>query len=168
MAPAPAALRALPSEDGIALGALDHLCIALWRGPVTRTRFQAQRAALAAVVEQRRGGVGFLCVIEPTASPPDDELRKASAAMVKEFERSFLAIACVVEGSGFVSAVGRSALSAIALLLGSRRYPLGIHGTTRAAAAWLTESMPALDPRAIDEAVDALRASMPPWPPGAR
>lgn len=168
MAPAPIALRALPSEPGVALGALDHLCIVLWRGPVTRPRFQAQHAALAEVAERYRNGIGFLCVIEPTASPPNDELRKASAAMIKEFERSFLAIACVVEGNGFVSAVGRSALSAISLLLGSRRYPLGIHADTPTASSWLNENMTGVDPRMVNDAVEALRASMPPWPPGAR
>ena len=108
----------------------------------------------------------FLCVIEPTSGPPDDELRRASAKMVAEHQPSIRCIACVVEGSGFRSAVARSALSAIALIIGRRSMPLTVFAEVGPAAEWMASRVGQLHGRALAAHVEQLRARLEPEPDG--
>lgn len=143
------------------VGEIDRLCVVVWRREVTRPRFAKQRAGLAEVAHKHPNGMGFICVVEPTAPPPGDELRRASADMIREHEGALLGVACVVEGTGFVAALARSVLSAIAMLLGPRRTPLSIVGTVAAATAWLAPKMKIADPTALARAIESLRAELP-------
>lgn len=127
--PAPS-LRVLSVLDGVAVGEVGNVCVVIWRQAVTRPRFEAQLAGLREVARRHPAGAGYLCVVEPGSTPPDDELRRASAAMVREVEDTLRGIACVVEGTGFVGAVARSALSAMALIVGPRKVPLSIQATS--------------------------------------
>lgn len=56
--------------DGLALGEVGNVYVAVWRGPVTAPRFEAQRSGLAEVSARNPHGIGLLCVIEPTAKAP--------------------------------------------------------------------------------------------------
>lgn len=160
--PPPTALRVISVEDGVAVGEIDRVCAVVWRGAVTRPRFELQRRGLAEVARRHREGIGFACVIEPGAPPPDHELRRASAAMIREHEASLRGIACVVEGSGFGAAIARSALAAIGLILGPRDAPLTVVPTVDAATRWLVPRVRLEDAGALAGAVEALRAELPP------
>lgn len=149
--------------DGLALGDVANLFIVIWRGPVTRPRFNIQRDGLREAVKRHSEGAGMLCVIEPTATPPDDELRRASADMIRELQAQLRCVACVVEGTGFVHALGRSALSGMALLLGRRSVPVSVFATVGAAATWMAPHVSIHDSRWVSDAVESLRASLEPW-----
>jgi hypothetical protein len=153
--------------DGVAIGEVANVCIAVWRGPVTRPRFDAQRDGLEEVLRRHRDGAAFLCVIEPTSRPPTDDLRRASADLIKRHESALSCIACVVEGTGFMNAVARSALSAMALLVGPRRAPLAVMGTVTAAATWMAPRTSARDAGALARSVESLRGEMAPWTDGS-
>lgn len=56
-------------EQQLVIGELDRLCVVVWRGAVTRERFERQRAALGDVARRHPDGMGFVCVIEPSAPP---------------------------------------------------------------------------------------------------
>lgn len=155
-----ASLRLIRKQDGLALAELADVYIAVWRGSVTRPRFEAQRAGLVGALARRPEGAGFLCVIEPTAKPPGEELRRASAQMVRDHEAKLRCIACVVEGSGFANAIARSALSAMAFMLGPRRSPFAIHRDVTLAGGWMAPHVSVKDPGAIERAVTSLREGL--------
>jgi hypothetical protein len=160
-------VRIARARDGLVIGEIANVCVVVWRGPVTRPRFEAQREGLADVVRRHPAGAGFLCVIEPTAAPPNDELRRAAADMIAAHESSLRCIACVVEGTGFVSAVARSALSGMALLLGSRKVPLSVFGTVRASTTWMAPRVDLRDASLLARSVESMRAELEPWRAGA-
>lgn len=149
--------------DGLAIGEVGNICLVIWRAPVTRPRFDIQREKLTQAVRRQREGAGLFCVIEPTATPPNDELRRASADMIREHHSQLRCIACVVEGTGFVNALGRSALSAMALLVGPRQVPFSVFGTVGAAATWTAPHVKIRDSASVLQAVESLRASLEPW-----
>lgn len=157
-------LRVIRAADGIGVGELDNVCLVVWRLEVTRPRFEAQRAALAEIAGKNDSGAGFFCVIEPTAGPPDDELRRASAKMISTHQSRLRAIACVVEGTGFRNAVSRSALSGIALLIGRRSMPFSVFGTVDDASAWMAPKVGSLRPTSLSSRVEHLRSLLAPAP----
>jgi hypothetical protein len=142
------------------MGEVSNVCIVVWREPVTRVRFDSQRDGLAEVIARHPERAGFMCVIEPTAEPPNDELRRASAEMVRANQTGLRCIACVVEGTGFKNAIARSALSGIALLLGTRQVPVSVFGTVNAASTWMAPHVDMRDSVAIAAAVEAVRAEI--------
>jgi hypothetical protein len=153
-------VRIIRSADGIAVGEFSNVCIVIWRDAVTRPRFDVQAAGLAEVVARHREGAVFVCVVEPTAAPPDDALRRASVEMIRSHESALRCIACVVEGSGFRNAITRSVLSAMALLFRSRLVPLSIFDTPPAAAKWVGPRMEAQDPSALVRAIEEVREAI--------
>jgi hypothetical protein len=152
--------RIVQAGDGVAVGEASNVCIVVWRGAVTWPRFEVQRDGLAEVIRQHPKGVGFLCVIEPTAAPPDDALRRASADMVVRHHAELRCIACVVEGVGFRNAVARSALSAMSLLMRSRTAPLSVFGAVDAAATWMLRHVDTREAAGLVRAVEAVRATL--------
>ena len=153
-------LRVVRVCNGLAVGEVSNVCIVVWREPVNRVRFDTQRDALTEVIARHPERAGFLCVIEPTAEPPNDELRRASAEMVRVNQRGLRCIACVVEGTGFKNAIARSALSGIALLLGTREVPFSVFGTVSAATTWMAPHVDMRDAVSIASAVEAVRAEI--------
>lgn len=153
-------LRVVRVCSGLAVGELSNICIVVWREPVNRVRFDTQREGLAEVIARHPERTGFLCVIEPTAEPPNDELRRASAEMVKVNQPGLRCIACVVEGGGFKNAIARSALSAIALMLGTREVPFSVFGTVSAATTWMAPHVDVRDADAIAKAVETVRSEL--------
>lgn len=147
-------------RDGLALGQLGPLCIALWRDEVTRPRFDRQAAALATVVAAHRGNAGFLCVIEPDSKPPNEALRRASARMVEGHGADLVFVAAVIEGTGFRAAITRSVLTAMALFLPRNRTKIGYFANAMDAALWGREQAALPAAQAIVERVQALRASL--------
>jgi hypothetical protein len=153
-------LRIVRVCDGLVVGEVSNVCIVVWRGPVNRVRFDAQRDGLAEVIARHPERAGFLCVIEPTADPPNDELRRASAEMIRRSQGGLRCIACIVEGTGFRSAIARSALSGIALILGTRQVPFSVFGTVSAATTWMAPHVDMRDAAAIASAVEAVREEL--------
>lgn len=154
------ATKMLRAADGLATAQVGNVCVVVWRAAVTRERFETQRAALAEVARRRPQGFGLLCVIEPTSTPPDDELRRASMAMIREHDRVLRCIACVVEGSGFANAIARSALAAIALLIGMRTAPFSVFSSVPAAARWMEPRIELADPTLLARAVERVRREL--------
>lgn len=130
------AAEVIDIRDGLALGQLGPLCIALWREEVTRPRFGRQAAALATVVAAHRGNAGFMCIIEPESKPPNDELRRASARMIEEYGTDLSFVAVVIEGSGFRASIVRSVLTAISLFLPRNKTKIGYFSNVMDAARW--------------------------------
>src|SRR5260221_13926411 len=91
----PTAARVLSSTDGIAIAEVEPVCVVIWRDGVVPARFEKQRAGLAEVVDRHPGVAGFLCIIEPTAKPPDDKLRRASTDMLLSHGDRLKCVACV-------------------------------------------------------------------------
>ena len=152
--------RIVETADGVAVGEVSNICIVVWRREVTWPRFVVQRNGLADVIGRHPNGVGFLCVIEPTAAPPDDGIRRAVADMVRRHQAALRCIACVVEGEGFRNAVARSALSAMALLVRARTAPLKILGSLGEAATWMLRHVETGKSAEIVRAVATVRATL--------
>lgn len=162
-------------QDGLALGQLGPLCIALWREEVTHPRFSRQVTALAAGVAAHRGNAGFMCIIEPESKPPNDELRRASARMIEGHGANLAFVAMVIEGSGFRASIVRSVLTAMSLFLPRNRTKIGYFSSVMDATRWAREQASMPPDQEIVARVQLLRAGLraagkynPAQQPGAR
>lgn len=124
------------ADETLAVGEIGCVCVAVWRGAVTPTTFERQRANLEIIVNRHPEGSGFLCVIEPTAKPPDEALRKASVEMVASHKGKLRCNAVAVEGSGFAAAITRGVISGMTLLY-RHDTPAKAFATVAEAATWM-------------------------------
>ena len=129
----------LKKGDGIVVAEVGSVCVAVWRKDSTRTRFVLQRAGLDSVIAKYPGKAGFLCVVEPTSGVPNEDVRKASSKLFESHGRNLCAIAMIIEGSGFRSALVRSVASGIVMLMGSRNTPISYFATVEAGAKWMQQ-----------------------------
>src|ERR1700722_19753412 len=114
--PAPRSEALAPSKtlhcrEGVVVAEAGRVCVVIWRGAVTESSFGLQRDGLAQVVRNHPEGSAFLCVIEPTAKPPNDDLRVASTRMIEGHGTHLACVAVVIEGEGFRAAITRGVIS---------------------------------------------------------
>ncbi len=138
--PAPLA-RVIYSDAAVAIGEVGRYFVALWRGDVTRPRFEKQRWGLTEVVQRHPRGIGLLCVIEPSSKPPDVELRRASVEMVEEHGDRIRCVAIVIEGKGFAAALTRAGISGM-LLLVRKRPKFADFANVPSALGWMGQYVP--------------------------
>lgn len=148
--------------DGLAVAEAGPVCVVVWRSAVIVPRFEKQKAGLATVVANHPGKAAFLFVVEPTAAPPDEALRKASTQMVASHGDRLRCVAGVIEGTGFKAAVTRSVLSGMTLLLGKREVPVSYFARVGEASRWVSEHV-VVDARELATAVEAVRARLDPF-----
>jgi hypothetical protein len=154
-------LRVRDVRDGLALGEIGPLSVALWRGGVARDSFNRQSAALRSVVESHPGRAGFLCIVEPGSTPPDEELRRDSAHMITAHGDRLALVAAVIEGSGFQAGLARSVLISIAMFVPEIRTKVSFFSGVAAAARWACTRIALPDADVIVADVEALRAYLP-------
>lgn len=138
------------------------MCVVIWRDAVVLSRFEKQKQGLAAVVAQNPGKAAFLFVVEPTAAPPDERLRKASMQMIADHQGGLRCVAGVIEGTGFKASVTRSVLAGITLLLGKRDVPITYFSRVSEATRWVAEHV-VVDPTQLATAVESVRSRLSPF-----
>ena len=158
--------RTLFVDDGLVVAELGRICVAIWRGAVTWPRFDKQRWGLVEVVQRHPRGAGFLCVVETSASPPDDRLRRASIEMFEEHGDRVRCIAVAIEGAGFRAAINRGVLSGMALLRSNKDAPARAFSTVVDALEWMAQRIP-IEPGA-PTLVEEIRSSLGPPATGDR
>lgn len=154
--------RIVQKGDGIVTAECDNVCIALWRKDSVMTRFTVQREALVAMADRLPGKVGFLCVVEPTSGPPGDEVRRATSRMFDELDTKLKAIAMIIEGTGFRSALVRSVASGIVMLSRKRTVPISYLATVTEGVSWLGQHVEIARPTELLRAVDDARGELDP------
>ena len=155
---APPLAKILDCGEGLALAEAGYVFIALWRESVTRALFEKQRLGLSYLARRYPGEVSFLCVIEATSKPPEDEIRKASAEMIASLSGNLRCVALVIEGSGFRAAVTRGVLIGMSLLLPNRHVEVSYFSDVVGAVAWMSVRTPINSDEALILAVDRLRS----------
>ncbi len=153
-------LKVVDVRDGLALGEIGPLAVAVWRSGVTRETFDRQSAALRAVVQSHPGAAGFLCIVETGAKPPDEALRRASAQMIVDHGDQLALAAAVIEGTGFQAAVTRSVLTTITMFMRELRAKVSFFPSVNDAAPWLCARIALPDPYIVARDVEALRAHL--------
>jgi hypothetical protein len=156
-------VRVLHCADGLALAEVGGHFVAIWRSGVTKPLFEWQRHCLVESLQRHPKGAAFMCVIEPTCKPPDDELRRASADMIAENENRLRCVAVVIEGDGFRAAIARSVLSGMVLLFPNRRVPVSYFSTVRDATEWVARHAPVQTTEGFVAGVSRVRARMSAW-----
>lgn len=126
--------------DGLLVGSIGPVSLAIWRSKPTPELFEIQRRELNAAVLRNPGKVAFLCVVEPSADAPEQEVRDASAAMITSLGSKLVACACVIEGSGFRAAITRTVLTGMALVTRSAA-PNRFFEHVSVASTWLNERL---------------------------
>lgn len=125
------------SGDGLAVGEIGRVCVTIWRKQSNRERFERQRAALANLVERHPGEAGFMCVVEKSSEPPDDEyVRRGSATMITDHGAKLAGVSVVSEGTGFRVAVARSLMSGMMFLMRNPA-PIRIFDSVPTGSNWL-------------------------------
>lgn len=124
------------ASSGLLTASIGPVCLAVWRSKPTRALFEVQRNQLAADVARHPGRQLFLCVVEGKVDPPDQDVRDASAKMINSHGRNLAGCACVIEGSGFRSALTRTVLTGIALVVKTPA-PFRFFESTKTACDWL-------------------------------
>ena len=100
--------RVLGADDGVAIGQIGAVCVAIWRRAVNQSRVQMMNACLAEVLEPGDACGGLLYVVEASSEAPDDELRRQLVANVMRHGDKVRCLAGVVEAAGFRGAIIRS------------------------------------------------------------
>ncbi len=152
--------RVIHCADGLAVAEIEHVCVAIWRAAVTKPLFERQREGLAEVVNRKPGASGFLCVIEPSSKPPNDELRRAAAEMIASHGERLTSVAVVIEGSGFGAALIRGVLSGMVLVLRNRKVPISYFASVWPAARWLSEYLPLSSVEKFALSVESVRSRL--------
>ena len=109
--------RILYAGDGLVMAEIGTICVALWRKKSTPERFKIQKRYLDEVVKTHRSEAAFLVIVEPGSEPPAEQERKASSQMITDHGTNLRCVACVIEGSGLRSAITRSVLTGIVLVI---------------------------------------------------
>ena len=151
-------MRVLHRDRDIVVAEVEHICVVIWRGAVTKFPFEKQRAGLAGVVERYPNRAGFLIVIEPSAKPPNDELRRESTQMLEGHAERLRCVGIVVEGEGFRAAITRGVLSGMVLLMLHRKANISFFPTARSAAAWMKGYVEIASVDALASTVEDIRA----------
>lgn len=125
------------SDPSLIMAMHGPVCVALWRKKPTRELVEIQASQLARAVERAPGKVAFMCVVSPTAEPPDDAERSASAKMISVHGSKLSAVACVIEGSGFRAAITRTVLSGIVFIIRTPS-PIRLFESVELAVPWLS------------------------------
>jgi hypothetical protein len=151
--------RILHCGDGLAMAEIGNVCVALWRSKSVRSRFEIQKAALDECVQRRPGKTAFMCVVEPTSEPPDEDVRKASSKMIADHGKDLRCTACVIEGAGFRGAITRSVLSGIVFLVRTPT-PLKMFESVDSASRWIQTEMPDTAGAALASQVEYVRRKL--------
>jgi hypothetical protein len=149
--------RLIHGDDAIAVGEIGAVCVVVWNGKVTAEPFEKQRSGLAEVVARHPEGASFLCVVQSTAKPPEDDLRKASSQMIQAHAGHLKCVACVMEGEGFKAAINRGAFAGMVLLLRDRKLPVSVFAKVDAAADWMSRHMEIRSTRSLVAGVEEIR-----------
>jgi hypothetical protein len=152
----------LRGNDAVAVGESGGVCVVIWRGAVTTEPFELQRAGLAEIVDGNPDGAALLCIVEPTAKPPDDALRKASSQMIAAHGERLRCVACVIEGEGFKNAINRGALAGMVLLLRNKKTAVSVFATVREALQWMSGYVEVRSVTDFEATAEYIRSTFPP------
>jgi hypothetical protein len=156
------AVRIIRCDETIAVAESGPLCVVIWRGAVTKAPFEWQRSGLSEVVQRHPRGAAFLCIVETTATPPDDELRRAAAQMVTGHGERLKCVAAVIEGAGFKAAIDRGALTAMILLGLKKKSPVSVFAHMHDAVPWMRKHIDLPPTEDLSSTVESIRARLPP------
>jgi hypothetical protein len=155
-------VRIVEKTDGLVMAECETVCIAVWRKDSVLARFNVQRSALVDLAGRFPGKTGFLCVVEPTSGPPGDDVRKATSRMFDELGTQLKAIAMIIEGTGFRSALVRSVASGIVMLSRKRDVPISYLATVNEGVRWMAQHMTIRHEEDVAHAVEEARAQLDP------
>lgn len=144
------------SGRGLVMAEIAGVSIALWRRKPNHELFEIQKRCLDDVVARNKGKAAFLCVVEPSSEPPDDDIRKASSQMISAHEKNLRGVALVIEGGGFRSAITRAVLSGIVMLIRTPA-PIKFFDVPKPACRWIN-SLLAASREGLLEDIEGLRA----------
>ncbi len=144
------------AADGLVMAERRGVCIAIWRRKPSRELFEIQKKCLDDVVARNKGNAAFVCIVESTAEPPDEDVRKASSAMITAHEHNLKCVALVIEGTGFRSAITRTVLSGIVMLIRTPS-PIKYFDTPRTASLWIGTLLPTAREGLVQE-IEGLRS----------
>lgn len=111
--------------------ALDGVFVVRWGKPQTADVERYANEIAAARAQQGKPLVG-LFIMPPDSTAPDDVFRKAQANKLPEIMANLSYAVAVFEGTGFMSAVKRSALAGV-LLLAPKKHSIHVRATVEEA-----------------------------------
>lgn len=155
-------LSVIHCADGIAVATLGPVCVVLWRGAVVAWRFELQRKGLAETVRLHPGKAVLLCVIEPTAAPPNAEFRRASADMLIGHGEDLRCVCSVIEAQGFRASVIRSVLAGMSHLVGRKELRKAFVANMDDAIEFLKPDVSPATLRRLAPAIAELRTTLAP------
>src|SRR4051794_25278311 len=123
-------------------------------------RFELQRRALTDFVDRSQGKVAFCCVVEPSSGVPSEDVRNASSRLFDSVGPRLGAIAMVIEGAGFRSALVRSVAAGIVMVMGKRTLPISYLANVREGAEWLQRYALVVTTADFEAAVESVRSAI--------
>ncbi len=128
---------------------------------MTPERLAKQKAVVANLVRAAPGKTALLCIVEQTSPAPRGEHPTRSAKRITDHGLDLACIACVIEGSGFQSAIARCVLSLMSLMILRRQAPIAFVESVAKAAAWMLQYSPFGSVPELVETVERMRAEIP-------
>lgn len=130
----------IDSDENFAVAVLPHYAILVWRREITDRGAVALRDAFE-VLHAQSGRFGFLTVVRPECSVMTSaDVRAAVSDLLRTHEHSIAAAAVAHEGTGFVSAVVRSIITAINIATNAR-FANEVFSDRSSAISWLTQRL---------------------------
>ncbi len=109
------------AEKSLPMATWRNIVIVIDNGRAPAHAYAAHGAEMDRLAERYPGNLGRMVVIPADASPPTDEARRAINAILERHAHSLKSVVCVVEGTGFQSAVVRATLTTMTFTLRKMR-----------------------------------------------
>ncbi|HWO13398.1 MAG TPA: hypothetical protein VNN80_28050 [Polyangiaceae bacterium] len=139
--------RILHMDRHQALVVWDHLVLVMWRGDVDAAAVHRLESAVVDVLRRHRNRAALMGVVEPTATTPSTEMRKASSLSNDRMtELGLVGIAGVLSQHGFAGSLMRGVITGLTLL-SRTRYPFKVFDNHDDGALWLSQRLAAYDAR---------------------
>ena len=133
----PINLQLLDVSDDHAFLSCGPLACVVWRGAITEDLVKSTEELGLAVLRRSPKGAALLFYAEPTATPPDPELRLLSAEINERLaSKGAVGVAGVFSASGFVAAVQRGIATGMSML-SAHSYSFRAFRETKSACRWL-------------------------------
>lgn len=137
-------------DENCVMAVWGPVAIVVWAGECTLVEAQFTEVVGDKARLQSSGAFGLLAVVESTAEPPEQDIRRISLHINERLaRRGAVGLATVVPGTGFRASVFRGVITGMSLMAG-HSYPTKVFEASAGAAAWMRQRLGLAGGEAID------------------
>ena len=113
----PSGMRVIKIEPGFAMAEVERCMLTVWRHQPTSDAFNLRHGELQDLARRHPKQCGYLEVIEPTSTPPTNELRKVAVDVFRKLGEDLCCVGFVLDGPQLRTALVRAILTTMTFLV---------------------------------------------------